>query len=107
MRYINQGNPLQNASKASPSSASLIAYDASNYHGSALHQHHEQRRHTGIRHQIQLAGSRKWEGVYLDGDRSDYRFQSPGRDRRLRPEVSDARHTVFTDFSGIIGIEQN
>jgi uncharacterized protein YjdB len=29
--YINQGNPLQNASKVSPTSASLIAYDASNY----------------------------------------------------------------------------
>jgi hypothetical protein len=29
--YINQGNPLQNASKASPTSASLVAYDASNY----------------------------------------------------------------------------
>jgi hypothetical protein len=29
--YINQGNPLQNASKASPTSASLLAYDASNY----------------------------------------------------------------------------
>jgi len=29
--YINQGSPLQNASKASPTSASLIAYDASNY----------------------------------------------------------------------------
>jgi hypothetical protein len=29
--YINQGNPLQNASKVSPTSASLLAYDASNY----------------------------------------------------------------------------
>ena len=29
--YVNQGNPLQNASKASPTSASLLAYDASNY----------------------------------------------------------------------------
>jgi uncharacterized protein YjdB len=29
--YINQGNPPQNASKASPTSASLLAYDASNY----------------------------------------------------------------------------
>ena len=29
--YINEGNPLQNASKASPTSASLVAYDASNY----------------------------------------------------------------------------
>jgi hypothetical protein len=31
MWYLNQGNPLQNASKASPTSASLVAYDASNY----------------------------------------------------------------------------
>jgi len=29
--YINQGNPLQNAIKASPTSASLVAFDASNY----------------------------------------------------------------------------
>jgi uncharacterized protein YjdB len=29
--YINQGNPLQNATKASPTSASLVAYDASNF----------------------------------------------------------------------------
>jgi hypothetical protein len=29
--YINQGNPLQNAAKATPTSASLVAYDASNY----------------------------------------------------------------------------
>jgi hypothetical protein len=29
--YINQGNPLQNASMASPTSASLVAFDASNY----------------------------------------------------------------------------
>ncbi len=29
--YINQGNPLQNAKKVAPTSASLIAYDASNY----------------------------------------------------------------------------
>jgi uncharacterized protein YjdB len=29
--YINQGNPLQNASKVAPTSASLLAYDASNY----------------------------------------------------------------------------
>jgi len=29
--YINQGNPLQNSSKAPPTSASLIAYDASNF----------------------------------------------------------------------------
>jgi hypothetical protein len=29
--YINQGNPLQNSTKASPTSASLVAYDASNY----------------------------------------------------------------------------
>jgi uncharacterized protein YjdB len=29
--YINQGNPLQNATKATPTSASLVAYDASNY----------------------------------------------------------------------------
>jgi len=29
--YINQGNPLQNATKASPTSASLVAFDASNY----------------------------------------------------------------------------
>jgi uncharacterized protein YjdB len=29
--YINEGNPLQNATKASPTSASLVAYDASNY----------------------------------------------------------------------------
>ncbi len=29
--YINQGNPLQNASKATPSSASLVAFDLSNY----------------------------------------------------------------------------
>jgi uncharacterized protein YjdB len=29
--YINQGNPLQNASNVSPTSASLTAYDASNY----------------------------------------------------------------------------
>jgi hypothetical protein len=29
--YINQGNPLQNASKVSPTSASLLAYDASNF----------------------------------------------------------------------------
>lgn len=29
--YINQGNPLQNASNAAPSSASLLGYDASNY----------------------------------------------------------------------------
>jgi hypothetical protein len=29
--YINQGNPLQNASMVSPTSASLLAYDASNF----------------------------------------------------------------------------
>jgi Bacterial Ig-like domain (group 2)/PQQ-like domain len=29
--YINQGNPLQNSTKATPTSASLVAYDASNY----------------------------------------------------------------------------
>ena len=29
--YINQGNPLQNASKVPPTSASLLAYDASSY----------------------------------------------------------------------------
>jgi Bacterial Ig-like domain (group 2) len=29
--YINQGNPLQNASRVSPTSASLVAYDTSNY----------------------------------------------------------------------------
>jgi hypothetical protein len=29
--YINQGNPLQNPSNVAPSSASLLAYDASNY----------------------------------------------------------------------------
>jgi hypothetical protein len=29
--YVNQGNPLQNSSKATPTSASLVAYDASNY----------------------------------------------------------------------------
>ncbi|HVN92112.1 MAG TPA: Ig-like domain-containing protein [Terracidiphilus sp.] len=29
--YINQGNPLQNALNAAPTSASLVAYDASNY----------------------------------------------------------------------------
>ena len=29
--YINQGNPLQNANNAAPTSASLVAYDASNY----------------------------------------------------------------------------
>jgi hypothetical protein len=29
--YINQGNPLQNALNVSPTSASLVAYDASNY----------------------------------------------------------------------------
>ena len=28
---LNQGNPLQNASRTAPSSASLLAYDASNY----------------------------------------------------------------------------
>jgi uncharacterized protein YjdB len=29
--YINEGNPLQNASQVAPTSASLVAYDASNY----------------------------------------------------------------------------
>jgi hypothetical protein len=29
--YIDQGNPLQNSTKAAPTSASLVAYDASNY----------------------------------------------------------------------------
>ncbi len=29
--FINQGNPLQNASMASPTNAALVAYDASNY----------------------------------------------------------------------------
>ncbi len=29
--YINEGNPLQNATKAAPTSASLVGYDASNY----------------------------------------------------------------------------
>ncbi len=29
--YINQGNPLQNAGNVAPTSASLVAYDASNY----------------------------------------------------------------------------
>jgi hypothetical protein len=29
--YINQGNPLQNASSVAPTSASLVAYDAANY----------------------------------------------------------------------------
>ena len=29
--YVNQGNPLQNAGNIAPTSASLVAYDASNY----------------------------------------------------------------------------
>ncbi len=53
--YINEGNPLQNATKATPTSASLVAYDASNYpDSSSTAALHEQRRHAGIRNQIQL-----------------------------------------------------